>query len=44
MFCFLKVSSEADDVILFLVVFLELCAELSDVWLGFLEFFGLVIF
>jgi hypothetical protein len=44
MFCFLKVSSEVDDVILFLEVFLELCAVLSNVWLGFLEFFGLVMF
>jgi hypothetical protein len=43
-FCFLKVSSEADDVILFLEVFLELCTVLRDVWLGFLEFFGVVVF
>jgi hypothetical protein len=44
MFCFLKVSLKADDVILFLEVFLELCAVLSNVWLGFLEFFSVVMF
>jgi hypothetical protein len=42
MFCLVESGSESDDIVLFLEVLLQFCAALSNVWLGFLEFFGVI--
>jgi hypothetical protein len=41
-FCLIEFGSESDDIVLFLEVLLQLCAALSNVWLGFFEFFGVI--
>jgi hypothetical protein len=43
-FCLIEFGSESDDIVLFLEVLLQLCAALSNVWLGFFEFFGVITF